>query len=64
MLCGDAAKHPSCSIQAITDADIAHPTQILSPNSQDKTEAQYFFSQESVDQILDILKDLNCKWVK
>lgn len=61
MLCGDAAKHPSCSIKAITDADIAHPTQILSPNSQDKTEAQYFFSQESVDQILDILKDLNCK---
>lgn len=61
VLCKDTSQHQSCSIQAVTQDDIAHPTRILSPNSRDKTEAQYFFSPETVDQILKILKDLNCK---
>ena len=52
---------PSCketlhSVSRITRSDIESPVSVIQPKSQDKKEAQYFFSDQTSDQIIAILK--------
>lgn len=57
----DRIDHEGHSLRAVTESDLQYPTQILQPNDHDKTGAQYFFSESTVQTIVDILKDLKCK---
>ena len=58
--CGRVA-NDSCSsenhrLSKLTKSDFKSPVSVLRPKSQDKKEAQYFFSESSSDQIMHIIK--------
>ena len=48
-----------CSSSKVKKSDLKSPVNILLPKSQDKKEAQHFFSNQASDQILSIIKTQN-----
>ncbi|XP_017878186.1 zinc finger CCHC domain-containing protein 4 [Ceratina calcarata] len=47
--------------EGLTDYEMKHPTEILKPLENSKQEAQYFFTKQSTEDIVNILLKLNAK---
>ncbi|KAL0276919.1 UNVERIFIED_CONTAM: hypothetical protein PYX00_004381 [Menopon gallinae] len=55
----DSDKHKDCkTIQNLTEYDLRHPTEILTPKEDSKTHAQYFFTNDTVKNIVLVLSRL------
>ena len=48
-----------CSFSKLNRSDLKSPVKILRPKSQDKKEAQHFFSERASEQIVSIIKSEN-----
>lgn len=61
MTVGDLKSHTNHNTVACAAEDLKWPTKILSPKDDDKKEAQYFFSDSTLDTFIRICKDLKLK---
>lgn len=58
----ECEKHTDCkTIQNLSEYDLRHPTKILTPKEDSKTHAQYFFTDDTVKNIILLLKRLGTK---